>query len=123
MPRGARPGPRRAGKVSLSPSPGRTGDARAIQPLVMACDPENTVRNAPAALYKIDRRWDESRIRRSSAKNQGLLKHNDYGMSGRNQTPGTVQGGREGPAQDDDALIKLAMKSGPSPVYALFADI
>lgn len=105
---------------------GELGDPRAIQLLVISLlDTENTVRNAAsAALYKINRRWDETELaHRALPKVKAALKHNDYWVC---QAAAklleqfridvkSLQG--EAPA------VKLAMKSGPSPVYALFADL
>jgi HEAT repeat protein len=105
---------------------GELGDPRAIQPLVFALlDTENTVRNgASAALYKINRRWDESEsAHRALPKIKAALKHNDYWVCQAaskllEQLHIDVQG-----LQGDTTMVKLAMKSGPSPVYALFADL
>jgi HEAT repeat protein len=106
---------------------GELGDPRAIQPLVLALlDTENTVRNgASAALYKINRRWDESEsAHRALPKIKASLKHNDYWVCQAASKlleqfridVDSLQGG-------DTAMVKLAMKSGPSPVYALFSDL
>lgn len=105
---------------------GELGDPRAIQPLVLALlDPENTVRNAAsAALYKVNRRWDESEsAHRALPKVKAALKHNDYWVCQAaskllEQFRIDVKS-----LQGDAPTVKLAMKSGPSPVYALFADL
>lgn len=105
---------------------GELGDPRAIQPLVLALlDTENTVRNAAsAALYKINRRWDESEsAHRALPKIKAALKHNDYWVCQAaakllEQFRIDVKS-----LQGDAPMVKLAMKSGPSPVYALFADL
>lgn len=105
---------------------GELGDPRAIQPLVLALlDPENTVRNAAsAALYKINRRWDESEsAHRALPKIKAALKHNDYWVCQAaskllEQFRIDVKS-----LQGEAPMVKLAMKSGPSPVYALFADL
>jgi HEAT repeat protein len=105
---------------------GELGEPRAIQPLVLTLlDTENTVRNAAsAALYKINRRWDESEsAHRALPKVKAALKHNDYWVCQAaakllEQFQVDVKS-----LQDEAATVKLAMKSGPSPVYALFADL
>lgn len=105
---------------------GELGDERAIQPLVLALlDTENTVRNAASsALYKINRRWDESEsAHRALPKIKAALKHNDYWVGQAaakllEQFHVDVKS-----LQSDEPIVKLAMKSGPSPVYALFADL
>lgn len=105
---------------------GELGDPRAIQPLVLALlDAENTVRNAAsAALYKIDRRWDESEsAHRALPKVKAALKNNDYWVCQAaskllEQFRIDVKS-----LQGEAPTVKLAMKSGPSPVYALFADL
>ncbi|MGH8022137.1 MAG: HEAT repeat domain-containing protein, partial [Limisphaerales bacterium] len=105
---------------------GELGDPRAIQPLVMALlDSENTVRNAAsAALYKVNRRWDESEsAHRALPKVKAALKHNDYWVCQAaskllEQFHIDVKS-----LQGEAPTVKLAMKSGPSPVYALFADL
>lgn len=105
---------------------GELGDPRAIQPLVLALlDTENTVRNgASAALYKINRRWDESEsAHRALPKIKASLKHNDYWVC--QAAAKLLEQFRidVNSLNGDTATIKLAMKSGPSPVYALFADL
>lgn len=105
---------------------GELGDPRAIQPLVLALlDTENTVRNAASsALYKINRRWDESEsAHRALPKVKAALKHNDYWVCQAaskllEQFHIDVKG-----LQGEAPTVKLAMKSGPSPVYALFAEL
>ncbi|HEY1789252.1 MAG TPA: HEAT repeat domain-containing protein [Verrucomicrobiae bacterium] len=105
---------------------GELGDPRAIQPLVLALlDPENTVRNAAsAALYKINRRWDESEsAHRALPKVKASLKHNDYWVC---QAASKLleQFHIDVKSLEGEApTVRLAMKSGPSPVYALFADL
>ena len=105
---------------------GELGDPRAIQPLVLALlDTENTVRNgASSALYKINRRWDESEsAHRSLPKIKAALKHNDYWVC---QAAAKLLEQFRIDVRDlqaDPASVKLAMKSGPSPVYSLFADL
>ena len=105
---------------------GELGDPRAISPLVLSLlDPENTVRNAAsAALYKINRRWDESEpAHRALPKIKAALKHNDYWVCQAAAKLLELFRVDVRSLQDDNATVKLAMKSGPSPVYALFADL
>jgi len=105
---------------------GELGENRAIQPLVLALlDTENTVRNAASAsLYRINRRWDESeQAHRALPKIKAALKHNDYWVCQAaakllEQLNVDVKS-----LQEEAATVKLTMKSGPSPVYALFADL
>lgn len=105
---------------------GELGDQRAIQPLVLALlDPENTVRNsASAALYKIDRRWDESELaHRALPKIKAALKHNDYWVCQSAAKLLELFRVDIKSLQNDTANVKLTMKSGPSPVYSIFADL
>jgi HEAT repeat protein len=105
---------------------GELGDQRAIQPVVLALlDTENTVRNAAsAALYKIDRRWDESELaHRALPKIKAALKHNDYWVCQAAAKLLELFRVDVKSLQNDTANVKLTMKSGPSPVYALFADL
>ena len=105
---------------------GEVGDTRAIQPLVLALlDTENAVRNsASAALYKIDRCWDENEAaHRALPKIKAALNHNDYWVCQAaskllEQFRIDVKS-----LQDDAAQVKMTMKSGPSPVYSLFAEL
>jgi HEAT repeat protein len=105
---------------------GELGDPRAIQPLVMALlDTENIVRNAASsALYKINRRWDETEAAlRSLPKVKSALKHNDYWVCQAASKLLEVFHVDINAVRNETAIVKLTMKSGPSPVYALFADL
>ena len=105
---------------------GELGDPRAIQPLVLALlDTENAVRNAAsAALYKINRRWDETEsAHRALPKVKSALKHNDYWVCQSASKLLQLFNVDVKSLQDESANVKLTMKSGPSPVYALFADL
>jgi HEAT repeat protein len=105
---------------------GELGDPRAIQPLVMALlDTENTVRNAASsALYKINRRWDETEsAHRALPKIKSALKHNDYWVCQSASKLLQQFNVDVKSLQDESANVKLMMKSGPSPVYTLFADL
>ena len=105
---------------------GELGDPRAIQPLVLALlDTENTVRNAASsALYKINRRWDESEsAHRTLPKIKASLKHSDYWVCQAASKLLQIFNVDVQSLQDETANVKLMMKSGPSPVYALFADL
>jgi HEAT repeat protein len=104
---------------------GDLGDSRAIEPLVLALlDPENTVRNAASsALYKINRRWDESELaHRALPKVKMALKHSDYWVC---QAASKLlqQFNVDVKSLQDPTNVKLTMKSGPSPAYTLFADL
>ncbi|HUE36642.1 MAG TPA: HEAT repeat domain-containing protein, partial [Candidatus Acidoferrum sp.] len=105
---------------------GELGDPRAIQPLVLALlDTENTVRNAASsALYKINRRWDESEsAHRALPKIKASLKHSDYWVCQAASKLLQIFNVDVQSLRDETANVKLMMKSGPSPVYALFADL
>jgi HEAT repeat protein len=105
---------------------GELGDPRAIQPLVLSLlDTENAVRNAAsAALYKINRRWDETEsAHRALPKIKAAMKHSDYWVCQSASKLLQIFNVDVQSLQDDTANVKLAMKSGPSPVYALFADL
>jgi HEAT repeat protein len=118
--------PDRDVRESVIVSLGELGDQRAIQPLVLALlDTENTVRNsASAALYKINRRWDESELaHRALPKVKSAVKHSDYWVCQAASKLLELFHVDVKALQDDAAHIKLAMKSGPSPVYTLFADL
>jgi len=104
---------------------GDLGDPRAIEPLVLSLlDTENTVRNAAsAALYKINRRWDESELaHRALPRVKMALKHSDYWVC---QAASKLlqQFNVDVKSLMDPTNVKLTMKSGPSPVYTLFADL
>jgi len=104
---------------------GELGDSRAIEPLVLSLlDPENAVRNAASsALYKINRRWDESELaHRALPKVKMALKHSDYWVC---QAASKLlqQFNVDVKSLMDTTNVKLTMKSGPSPVYTLFADL
>lgn len=104
---------------------GELGDARALQPLVLALlDTESTVRNAASsALYKINRRWDESEsAQRALPKIKAALKHNDYWVC-HAATKLLEQLRVDVRELQGDGPVKLAMKTGPPPVYTLFADM
>ena len=105
---------------------GELGDPRALQPLVLALlDTENTVRNAASsALYKINRRWDESEsAQRALPKIKAALKHNDYWVCQAAAKLLEVLRVDIRALHGEAPAVKLAMKTGPSPVYALFADL
>jgi HEAT repeat protein len=105
---------------------GELGDPRAIQPLVLALlDTENTVRNAASsALYKINRRWDETEsAHRALPKIKTALKHNDYWVCQSASKLLQQFNVDVKSLQDESANVRLMMKSGPSPVYTLFADL
>ncbi len=105
---------------------GELGDPRAIQPLVLALlDTENTVRNAASsALYKINRRWDDTEsAHRALPKIKTALKHNDYWVCQSASKLLQQFNVDVKSLQDESANVRLMMKSGPSPVYTLFADL
>ncbi len=102
------------------------GDARAIQYLVLALlDPENVVRSAAlATLFKINRNWTETEsAHRALPKIKAALSHNDYWVS--NAALKVLELLKVDPEslRNDEAGGKLEIKSGPSPVYALFAEL
>jgi HEAT repeat protein len=120
------PDPDRDVRESVIFALGELGDPRAIQPLVMALlDTENVVRNAASsALYKINRRWDETdAAHRSLPKVKSALKHNDYWVCQAASKLLELFHVDIHALQNETAIVKLSMKSGPSPVYALFADL
>ena len=118
--------PDRDVRESVIGSLGELGDPRALQPLVLALlDTENTVRNAASsALYKVNRRWDESEsAQRALPKIKAALKHNDYWVCQAASKLLEVFRVDVRALEGEAPAVKLAMKSGPSPVYALFADL
>lgn len=120
------PDPDRDVRESVIVALGELGDPRAIQPLVLALlDTENTVRNAASsALYKINRRWDESELaHRALPKVKMALKHTDYWVCQAASKLLQQFNVDVKSLQDESANVKLMMKSGPSPVYTLFADL
>jgi HEAT repeat protein len=101
-------------------------DARAIQYLVMALlDQESVVRTAAlATLYRINRNWMESgAAHQAIPKIKAALYHDDYWVS--NAATKLLQQFNVDVAslQGQEAELKPEIKSGPSPAYAMFAEL
>ncbi|HEY1660881.1 MAG TPA: HEAT repeat domain-containing protein [Verrucomicrobiae bacterium] len=102
------------------------GDARAVQFLVLAMlDPENVVRSAAlATLFRVNRNWSESEsAHRVLPKIKVALSHNDYWVSNAAVKLLELMKVDVDTLRNDDGEVKLGIKSGPSPVYALFAEL
>lgn len=100
-------------------------DARAIQYLVLALlDQENVVRSsALATLFRLNRQWmDTESAHRALPKIKVALRHQDYWVSHAAVKLLEMLKVDMEALQNEDAG-KLEMKSGPSPVYALFAEL
>jgi len=102
------------------------GDARAIQYLVLSLlDQESIVRTAAlATLYRINRNWMETGAAHLAIpKIKAALYHDDYWIS--NAASKLLQQFNVDVASllNTGAEAKPEMKSGPSPAYALFAEL
>lgn len=105
---------------------GELGDARAIQYLVLSLlDHESVVRTAAlATLNRINQNWMESgAAHQAIPKIKAALCHDDYWVS--NAAVKLLQQFNVDVAslQSQEAEVKLEMKSGLSPAYAVFAEL